>query len=59
MGGRVVCLGHEVKGADVGEAAVEGVSEVEVGRVEVLLALGLRIMCSWCEVGPPSSNTMS
>ena len=54
-----MCLGHEVKGADVGEAAVEGVSEVEVGRVEVLLALGLRIRCSWCEVGPPSSNTIS
>ena len=46
---------------DTGAVAGEGVKEMGLERDGVRdgVSLGLRIMRSWREVGPPSSNTTS
>ena len=66
MGGRIVRLGRDMRGdgdeegMDVEERMedVEGDVSLELGS-DVLLALDLRIICSWRELGPPSSNMTS
>jgi hypothetical protein len=72
MGGCIVHLGRDVRGdgdeegMDV-EERMEDVEGVEDGEGDVSLELGSdvslvldsRIICSWHELGPPSSNMMS